>query len=150
RIGDRLGGLPLGADEEHASASAHNVADLDERLVQERHRLGKIDDVDIVACPEDEGRHFWVPAVALVAEVTASLEQLPHVEGGKRHCVANPFSGFASAGPETAPAVASAKAGPPERQTELVIRLSRRNPRVGWRSCTGCGEDWQGAAKRAA
>ena len=87
-IGDALGGLPLGADEQHAAAAGHHVADLDQRLVQQRHRLREIDDVDVVAGAEDEVRHLRVPAMALVAEVAASLEQLTHIEGGKRHgCV---------------------------------------------------------------
>ena len=84
-IGDALGGLALGADEQHAAAAGHDVADLDQRLVQQRHRLGQVDDVDVVAGAEDEGRHLRIPAMALMAEVTAGLEQLTHIEGGKRH-----------------------------------------------------------------
>src|SRR4029078_7471608 len=54
-------------------------------LMQQRHRLGQVNDVDVVARAEDEGGHLRIPAVALVAEVTASLEQLTHIEGGERH-----------------------------------------------------------------
>ena len=84
-IGDALGGLTLGADEQHAAAAGDDVADLDQRLMQQGHRLGEVDDVNVVAGAEDEGRHLRIPAVALMAEVTAGLEQLTHIEGGKRH-----------------------------------------------------------------
>jgi len=83
RLGDTLGRLALGADEQHAPALRHHVADLDQRLVQQRHRLRQIDDVDVVAHAEDVGRHLRVPAVALVTEVDASLEQLTHIVCGE-------------------------------------------------------------------
>ena len=84
-VGDRLGGLPLGADEQHAAALGDDFADGEQRLMQQRHRLGEIDDVDVVAGAEDEGLHLRVPAMGLVAEMHASFEQLTHIEGGKRH-----------------------------------------------------------------
>src|SRR6185295_267914 len=66
-------------------APGHDVAHLDQGLVQQRHRLCEIDDMNVVASAEDERSHLRIPAVALVAEVTAGLEQLTHIEGGKRH-----------------------------------------------------------------
>ena len=85
RVGDRVRGLALGADEQHAAAAGDRVGDLDQRLMQHRHRLRQVDDVDVVAGAVDEGRHLGVPAMRLVAEVNASFQKLTHVERGKRH-----------------------------------------------------------------
>jgi hypothetical protein len=49
RIGDRLGRLALGADEQDAAAAGDDIADRHQRLMQQRHGLGEIDDVDVVA-----------------------------------------------------------------------------------------------------
>ena len=49
RVRDRLGGLALGADKEHASALRRGVAHGLEGLVQHRHGLGQVDDVNLVA-----------------------------------------------------------------------------------------------------
>src|SRR6478672_9086371 len=53
--------------------------------MQQRRRLGQVDDVDVVAGAIDEGRHLGVPAVRLVTEVNASFQKLTHRERGKRH-----------------------------------------------------------------
>src|SRR6202047_2283906 len=84
-FGDAILRLPLGADEEDTAALCNRVADRLERAVQQRHGLGKIDDVDVIARTENVIRHFRIPAVRLVTKVNASLKQLTHREFGKRH-----------------------------------------------------------------
>jgi hypothetical protein len=56
-----------------------------QRALQQRLGLGEIDDVDIVAHAEDVIAHLRVPAVRLMAEMDASLEQLAHRIVGQRH-----------------------------------------------------------------
>ena len=56
-----------------------------QRAMQQRDRLRKIDDVDVVAGAEDVVRHLRVPAVGLMAEVHASFEKLAHRIVRKRH-----------------------------------------------------------------
>jgi len=73
-------------DEEHAPAAGHHVAHLDERLMQKRHRLGQVDDVDVVAGAEDVGAHLRVPAMGLMAEMNPGLEQLTHRIIRHWHC----------------------------------------------------------------
>ena len=87
RLGDRVGRLALGADEQHAAALGDRVGHGLQRLVQQRHRLGEVDDVDVVAGAEDVGRHLRVPAMRLVAEMRAGFEELAHGEIRQRHCV---------------------------------------------------------------
>ncbi len=84
-VGDRLGGLPLGADEQDAAAAGDRVGDLEQRLMQQRHRLRQIENVDFVARPIDERCHLGVPAVGLVAEVHAGFKQLAHGERRESH-----------------------------------------------------------------
>ena len=85
RFGDRVRGLPLGADEEDAAALGDGVAHLLQRAVQHRHGLREVDDVDVVAGAVDVRGHLRVPAMRLVTEMHASLEQLAHRKIGKRH-----------------------------------------------------------------
>jgi hypothetical protein len=59
--------------------------------MQQGHGLGQINDVNVVAGAENEGRHLGIPAVALVAEVTASFEKLTHIEGRQRHGAVSVF-----------------------------------------------------------
>ena len=47
--GDRLGRLALGADEQDAAAAGGDFAQGDQRLVQQRHGLGQVENVDVVA-----------------------------------------------------------------------------------------------------
>ena len=93
-IGDRVLRLPLGADEQDAPAAGDRVADRLQRPVQHRHRLRKVDDVDVGADAEDVLGHLRIPAMGLMAEMRASLQQLAHRELGKRHV---DFSGYAAA-----------------------------------------------------
>ena len=44
------------------------------RLLEQRLRLGEIDDVDAAALGEDESLHLRIPATGLVAEVNAGLQ----------------------------------------------------------------------------
>ena len=89
-VGDLVLRLALGADEQHAAALGHRVGHDLERLMQQRHGLGEIDDVDIVASAENIGRHLRVPAMRLVAEMSAGLEEATHGEFRKRHLVFSP------------------------------------------------------------
>jgi hypothetical protein len=50
--------------------------------MEQRHGLREIDDVDVVARTENEIGHLGIPAVRLVAEMNASLQQLTHGEFG--------------------------------------------------------------------
>jgi hypothetical protein len=52
-----------------------------ERAREQRHGLRQVDDVDAVAGAEDVRLHPRVPAVGLVAEVRAGLDQLLHGDG---------------------------------------------------------------------
>ncbi len=80
RLRDGFGCLTLGADEQHPAALGNGLAHGHQRLMQHRHGLRQIDDVDVVAYAEDEGLHFGVPAVGLVAKMNARLQELAHVE----------------------------------------------------------------------
>ena len=97
-IGDRLRRLALGADEQHAAALGDHVGHRKQRLMQERHGLGEIDDVDVVAGAVDVRRHLRVPAMGLVTEMHASLEQLAHSDIGQCHWTANSFFRFGRRG----------------------------------------------------
>ena len=78
RLGDAVLRLPLGADEQDTAALGDGIADRLQRAMQQRHGLGEIDDVDVVAGTENVIRHFRIPAVRLVAKVNASFKQLTH------------------------------------------------------------------------
>src|SRR5687768_16803398 len=84
-LGDRLLRLALGADEQHLAASADGRSNEVERAGEQRHGLRQVDDMDAVARAEDVRLHPRVPAVGLVAEVSAGLDQLLHGDGGYRH-----------------------------------------------------------------
>src|SRR5690606_23536136 len=77
-----------------------------ERARHQRHGLRQVDDVDAVARAEDVRLHARVPAVGLVAEVSAGLDQLLHRDGRNRHRYF--LSGYASGklGPCGSPAAA--------------------------------------------
>jgi hypothetical protein len=47
--------------------------------------------MDVIAGAEDEGRHFRVPAVALMAEVHASFQKLTHIECRQCHARSSCF-----------------------------------------------------------
>jgi len=83
--GDAVLRLPLGADEQDTAALGDGIADSLQRAMQQRHGLGEIDDVDVVAGTENVIRHFRIPAVRLVTKVNASFKQLAHREIGYCH-----------------------------------------------------------------
>ena len=78
----RIGGLALGAHEQHPPAGGGDFAHLDQRLMQQRDGLGEVDDVDVGAAAEDVALHLRVPPVGLVAEVGASFQELSHANSG--------------------------------------------------------------------
>ena len=82
-FGDRLLRLALGADQQHPAAAGDGVADRLQALMQHRHRLFEVDDVDAVAGAEDVGRHLRVPAPRVMAEMDAGFEQLAHRVSGQ-------------------------------------------------------------------
>ena len=50
--------------------------------LKQRQRLLEIDDVDLVALAEDEGRHLRVPEPGLVSEMHAGFQHLAHGHAG--------------------------------------------------------------------
>ena len=79
-FGDRILGLALGADEQNLAAAGDGGRHEVERAREERHGLRQVKDMDAVALAEDIRLHARVPAVGLVAEVGASLDQLVHAD----------------------------------------------------------------------
>lgn len=53
--------------------------------MQQRYRLREIDNVDVVALAKYEGRHFWVPTVRLMPEMSTRLEETPHSKVRQSH-----------------------------------------------------------------
>ena len=80
---DRLRRLALGADEQDAAAAGRHFAQRDQRLMQQRHGLGQVDNVDVVARAIDVGRHLRVPALGAVAEMGADSRSWRMVNSGK-------------------------------------------------------------------
>jgi len=70
--------LPLRADEEQVLARRREVGDEFRGFLELLERLLQVDDVDPIALAEDELLHLRVPALGLVTEVDASLEQFLH------------------------------------------------------------------------
>ena len=83
--GDGILRLTLGADEQHTSASGHNVPHREQRLMQQWHGLGQIHDVDVVANAENVLTHFRVPPLSAVAEMRACLQKLAQTEVRQCH-----------------------------------------------------------------
>jgi len=78
--------LTLGADEQHVAATTHRLDDEVVGALEERRRLVEIDDVDAVARAVDERAHLRVPALGLVAEVAAGLDEVLHADGQVAQC----------------------------------------------------------------
>jgi hypothetical protein len=76
--------------------------------VQQRHGLGQVHDVDVVALPIDEGRHLRVPALLAVTEMGARLKQLAHGKFWQSHCSVS-FTGWPDA--RVIPAIAETPDG---------------------------------------
>ena len=66
-----------------APRARRDVGDERVRLLEQRLRLGEVDDVDAAALAEDESLHLRIPAARLVAEVNAGLQEVLH--GHDRH-----------------------------------------------------------------
>ena len=75
---DRVLRLFLRADEQDRAVPLGEVAGEVVRLLEQRHRLLEVDDVDAAALGEDESLHLRVPAAGLVAEVHPGLQKLAH------------------------------------------------------------------------
>ena len=91
--GHRPRGLALGADEQHPAARGRDVADGLQRLIEHRHRLGQVDDVDAVPLAEQIRRHLRIPTMGLVAEMNAGFQKLAHADRRQGHVPVNSFSG---------------------------------------------------------
>ena len=75
---DRVLRLPLGADKEQRAALRRQVGDEVGRLLVELGRPAQVDDVDAVPFAENERLHLRVPALRLVSEVDARLQEIFH------------------------------------------------------------------------
>ncbi|OPZ85593.1 MAG: hypothetical protein BWY76_01351 [bacterium ADurb.Bin429] len=71
-------GLLFRADEKNLPAVGGDVAQEGMSFFQAAQRLVQVNDVDAVARAIDEALHLRVPAVGLVAEMDAGLQQLFH------------------------------------------------------------------------
>src|SRR5262249_52626277 len=70
--------LALRADEEKVLPRRREVGHEFRGFLELLERLLQVDDVDPIALPEDEFLHLGVPALGLMTEVDASLEQFLH------------------------------------------------------------------------
>ncbi len=100
-----------------------------------RHRLGQVDDVDIIAGAEDVLSHLRVPAVGLMAKVNASFQELAHRIIGQRH-------GHSPVDPPRA-----RERPPPLVGGRATGRLSGQGPRVRWPAYIGAA--WQAQARES-
>ena len=80
RFADRFRSAALGADEHHAAAVGDNRADKIQRVVQHRHRLFEVDNVDVAPLAINIRRHLGIPETGTVPEVCACLKQLAHTD----------------------------------------------------------------------
>jgi hypothetical protein len=72
--------LPLCADKENDLALPNEVSDELGGFLEELEGLLKIDDVDAVALTKDVLLHLGIPALRLVAEVDAGLQEFLHCD----------------------------------------------------------------------
>src|SRR6185436_14683913 len=79
-FGDGILGLPLGADEENDLALSRDIGNELGGFLEEFESLLKIDDVDTVALSENVLLHLRIPALRLVAEMYAGLQELLHCD----------------------------------------------------------------------
>ena len=77
-FGNRVLRLALGPDKQHQLALGGQLGHELRRLFEHLQRLLQVDDVNAVAFPEDILLHLRIPALRLVSEVDASLEQFLH------------------------------------------------------------------------
>src|SRR6185436_17355355 len=74
--------LLLGADEQDRAAAMGDLGRERLRLVEQRLRLQKVDQVDAAALAMDEAAHLRVPAARLMAEVDSGFQQLLEADLG--------------------------------------------------------------------
>ena len=77
-VADGVARLTLGADKQNLAAVRRHLAEKIQGLAVHRQSLLEVDDVNLVALPEDIGSHFGVPVAGLVSEVHASFQHLTH------------------------------------------------------------------------
>src|SRR5690625_1511691 len=77
---DYLARRALGADEENLVAVGRQPPDELQGVVEGRDGALQVDDVNLVAGPEDVGRHARVPEAGLVAKVHTGLQHLAHAD----------------------------------------------------------------------
>ena len=75
--------MALGPNKENLAALGRDFAQKVERIAQHRDRLVEVEDVYPVALAEDVRAHLGIPAVRLVPEVSARLEERAHAERGE-------------------------------------------------------------------
>ena len=81
---DRFLRLLLAADEEHLAIARGDAAQEIGRFLKLLDGFAEVDDVDGVALLENEGLHFWVPALGLVTKVDTRLEKFRHQFSGHK------------------------------------------------------------------
>ena len=84
-IGDLLLGGALGADEQHTAAFGDSLGYRRQGLVQQRHGLREVDDVNAIARSINVALHLGVPAVRLMSEMNACFQKLAHGEFWQSH-----------------------------------------------------------------
>src|SRR6185437_8793161 len=99
----------------------------------------EVDDVDVGPRAEDVAFHLRVPAMRLVAEVSASFQQLTHGEIGKRQGLCS-FFRCASAGQN--PVARNLVLGPGTETRGNVSPARRRTP-----ACVMSGQIGEGGAE---
>ncbi len=75
-LGDRVLRLALRADEQHGAPVGGEVRDEFFGVPEQLRGFGEVDDVDPVPLAEDVRLHLRVPALGLVSEMDACLEQI--------------------------------------------------------------------------
>jgi hypothetical protein len=77
-FGDRFLSLTFGADEQDGFALRGHFTDEPHRVFKEFEGFLQVDDVNTITFAKDVFLHLWIPALGLVPEVNASLEQFLH------------------------------------------------------------------------
>src|ERR1043166_2439486 len=122
---ERLLRLALGADEQDAAASGRGIAQCDQSLMQQRHGLREVDDVNVIAGAVDVGRHLRIPALGAMAEMGARFQQLTHGEFWQSHEQSSPSPVSLTRGDQSF-AVAPALADSPDDHRTGMRQLTSR------------------------
>ncbi len=78
--------LLFGADHQHLGAAADGVIDELPRALKVLEGLMQVDDVDALVRPEDIALHLGVPALGLMSEVQACIEQVLNADVRTNFC----------------------------------------------------------------